>query len=326
MSDEKVCRRKTSRSRSPPPPSFLPGYELPSRLRLALRLRGGDAESGIATAGEHVDKMSGCARRRSVYTTIATCRAHPAARRAATASTRLPFGCTATPSATARPSPPPRPAGRSCQGVPAQPDNVHDGRSCRMCALTRACLAPALAGAPTRRCRIGSGRVGCRGCRGCWVGWCRGCRVRSGMPGMSGRVGLVRGAVAWTSQVGRGASAWRYRRRRRRRPLTGRALRGGGSGSASARVVGRSRRVAPSRSASQMSTTARARTRVSNPATVCVTAVGATSGTSTTRFLATRSWRTVKSRARRRRRGSSTLKPSRSACPRRHAQQRRQRM
>jgi hypothetical protein len=81
MSDEKVCRRKTSRSRSPPPPSFLPGYELPSRLRLALRLRGGDAESGIATAGEHVDKMSGCARRRSVYTTIATCRAHPAARR-----------------------------------------------------------------------------------------------------------------------------------------------------------------------------------------------------------------------------------------------------
>ena len=39
------------------------------------------AESGIATAGEHVDKMSGCARRRSVYTTIATCRAHPAARR-----------------------------------------------------------------------------------------------------------------------------------------------------------------------------------------------------------------------------------------------------
>ena len=29
-------------------------------------------ESGIATAGEHVDKMSGCAWRRSVYTTIAT--------------------------------------------------------------------------------------------------------------------------------------------------------------------------------------------------------------------------------------------------------------
>ena len=65
MSVEKICRRKTSRSRSPPLP--LPDYSA--------------AESGIATAGEHVDKMSGCARRRSVYTTIATCRAHPAARR-----------------------------------------------------------------------------------------------------------------------------------------------------------------------------------------------------------------------------------------------------
>ena len=66
MSDEKRCRRKTSRS---PPPSFLPGDPADG------------PESGIATAGEHVDKMSGCARRRSVYTTIATCRAHPAARR-----------------------------------------------------------------------------------------------------------------------------------------------------------------------------------------------------------------------------------------------------
>ena len=56
MSEEKRCRRKTSRSRSPPPPSFLPGYH--------------DAgpESDIATAGEHVDKMSECAWRRSVYT------------------------------------------------------------------------------------------------------------------------------------------------------------------------------------------------------------------------------------------------------------------
>ena len=68
MLDENVCRRKTSRSRSPPP-SFLPGYSADG------------PESGIATAGEHVDKMSGCAWRRSVYTTIATCRAHPAARR-----------------------------------------------------------------------------------------------------------------------------------------------------------------------------------------------------------------------------------------------------
>ena len=34
-----------------------------------------------AAAGEHVDNMSGCAWRRSVYTTIATCRVHPAARR-----------------------------------------------------------------------------------------------------------------------------------------------------------------------------------------------------------------------------------------------------
>ena len=69
MSDEKMRRRKTSQSRSPPPPSFLPGDPADG------------PESGIATAGEHVDKMSGCARRRSVYTTIATCRAHPAARR-----------------------------------------------------------------------------------------------------------------------------------------------------------------------------------------------------------------------------------------------------
>ena len=38
-------------------------------------------EGGIASAGNIVDKMSGCAWRRSVYTTIATCRAHPAARR-----------------------------------------------------------------------------------------------------------------------------------------------------------------------------------------------------------------------------------------------------
>ena len=76
VSDEQRCWRKTSRSRSPPPPSFLPGYH--------------DAgpESDIATAGEHVDKMSECAWRRSTHTTIATCRAHPAARRAATASTR----------------------------------------------------------------------------------------------------------------------------------------------------------------------------------------------------------------------------------------------
>ena len=102
MSDEKKRRRKTSQSRSPPPPSFLPGDPADG------------PESGIATAGEHVDKMSnkaeeepyitstknpfallgelkdagehvdkmsGCAWRRSVYTTIATCRAHPAARR-----------------------------------------------------------------------------------------------------------------------------------------------------------------------------------------------------------------------------------------------------
>ena len=66
MSDDKRRRRKTSRS---PPPSFLPGDPADG------------PESGIATAGEHVDKMSGCAWRRSVYTTIATCRAHPAARR-----------------------------------------------------------------------------------------------------------------------------------------------------------------------------------------------------------------------------------------------------
>ena len=46
VSDEQRCWRKTSRSWSPPPPSFLPGYH--------------DAgpESDIATAGEHVDKMS----------------------------------------------------------------------------------------------------------------------------------------------------------------------------------------------------------------------------------------------------------------------------
>ena len=67
MSDEKRRRRKTSRS--PPPSSCLPGDPADG------------PESGIATAGEHVDKMSGCAWRRSVYTTIATCRAHPAARR-----------------------------------------------------------------------------------------------------------------------------------------------------------------------------------------------------------------------------------------------------
>ena len=70
MSDEKMRRRKTSRSRSPPPGC----------------LRGDPAdgpESGIATGGEHVDKMSGCAWRRSVYTTIATCRARPPGRAAA---------------------------------------------------------------------------------------------------------------------------------------------------------------------------------------------------------------------------------------------------
>ena len=89
VSDEQRCWRKTSRSWSPPPPSFLPGYH--------------DAgpESDIATAGEHVDKMSECAWRRSTHTTIATCRAHPAARRAATASTRLPFGCPLAAAATA---------------------------------------------------------------------------------------------------------------------------------------------------------------------------------------------------------------------------------
>ena len=89
VSDEQRCWRKTSRSRSPPPPSFLPGYH--------------DAgpESDIATAGEHVDKMSECAWRRSTHTTIAICRAHPAARRAATASTRLPFGCPLAAAATA---------------------------------------------------------------------------------------------------------------------------------------------------------------------------------------------------------------------------------
>ena len=69
MSDDKRRRRKTSRS--PPPPSFLPGDPADG------------PESGIATAGEHVDKMSGCARRRSVYTTIATCRARPPGRAAA---------------------------------------------------------------------------------------------------------------------------------------------------------------------------------------------------------------------------------------------------
>ena len=46
MSDEKMRRRKTSQSRSPPPPSFLPGDPADG------------PESGIATAGEHVDKMS----------------------------------------------------------------------------------------------------------------------------------------------------------------------------------------------------------------------------------------------------------------------------
>ena len=71
MSDEKMRRRKTSQSRSPPPPSFLPGDPADG------------PESGIATAGEHVDKMSGCAWRRSVYTTIATCRARPPGRAAA---------------------------------------------------------------------------------------------------------------------------------------------------------------------------------------------------------------------------------------------------
>ena len=46
MSDEKMRRRKTSQSWSPPPPSFLPGDPADG------------PESGIATAGEHVDKMS----------------------------------------------------------------------------------------------------------------------------------------------------------------------------------------------------------------------------------------------------------------------------
>ena len=74
LADEKVMPEKEpilalGRSWSPPPPSFFAGYPA------------GGPESGIATAGERVDKMSGCAWRRSVYTTIATCRAHPAARR-----------------------------------------------------------------------------------------------------------------------------------------------------------------------------------------------------------------------------------------------------
>ena len=46
VSDEQRCWRKTSRSRSPPPPSFFPDYPADG------------PESGIATAGEHVDKMS----------------------------------------------------------------------------------------------------------------------------------------------------------------------------------------------------------------------------------------------------------------------------
>ena len=56
MSEEKRCRRKTSRSRSPPPPSFFPDYPADGH------------ESGITASDEHVDKMSGCAWRRSVYT------------------------------------------------------------------------------------------------------------------------------------------------------------------------------------------------------------------------------------------------------------------
>ena len=49
MSEEKRCRRKTSRSRSPPPPSFFPDYPADGH------------ESGITASDEHVDKMSGCA-------------------------------------------------------------------------------------------------------------------------------------------------------------------------------------------------------------------------------------------------------------------------
>ena len=56
MSKEKRCQRKTSRSRSPPPPSFFPDYPADGH------------ESGITASDEHVDKMSGCAWRRSVYT------------------------------------------------------------------------------------------------------------------------------------------------------------------------------------------------------------------------------------------------------------------
>ena len=77
MSDEKMRRRKTSRSRSPPPPSFVPGYP-------ADGPEGGIATAEAATeaateAPGFLDKMSA---NNNAYACAAPCRnscAHPEA-------------------------------------------------------------------------------------------------------------------------------------------------------------------------------------------------------------------------------------------------------